>query len=91
MAVAAKKIETDAIEHEVMVEASDQSAADVIEQTAQELGVTASVSPAKVLQDKLDAHYAPVTKTMSSRYVTLLVMFTCLGTWVSGVGLYATV
>lgn len=45
-------------------------------------------SPAKALQDKLDAHFLPMGKRMSARFVTLLVMFTCVGTWVSGIGLY---
>ena len=54
------------------------------------LGIEATISPAKTLQDRLDAHFAPVSRKMSSRFVTLLVMFTCLGTWIGGVGLYAT-
>ncbi len=48
------------------------------------------VSPAKVMQDQLDAHFMPVGQKMSARFVTLLVMFTCVGSWVGGIGLYST-
>ena len=58
--------------------------------TADNLSIAPVVSPAKDLQDKLDAHFLPMSKKMSARFVTLLVMFTCVGTWISGVGLYST-
>lgn len=59
---------------------SDAAAADV----------NAVASPARDLQGRLDAHFATRHHPMTARFVTLLVMFTCLGTWVTGVGLYAT-
>lgn len=52
--------------------------------------VAAVASPARDLQGRLDAHFATRHHPMTARFVTLLVMFTCLGTWVTGVGLYAT-
>ena len=52
--------------------------------------VSAVASPARDLQGRLDAHFATRHHPMTARFVTLLVMFTCLGTWVTGVGLYAT-
>jgi len=52
--------------------------------------VSAVASPARDLQGRLDAHFAGRHHPMTARFVTLLVMFTCLGTWISGVGLYAT-
>jgi len=52
--------------------------------------VNAVASPARDLQGRLDAHFATRHHPMTARFVTLLVMFTCLGTWATGVGLYAT-
>ncbi|MBR9834619.1 MAG: hypothetical protein GYB42_05405 [Alphaproteobacteria bacterium] len=43
-------------------------------------------SPARALQARLHAQFAPASRQMLSRYVTLLVMLTCLGTWLAGSG-----
>ncbi|MEM8615419.1 MAG: hypothetical protein AAGF20_00640 [Pseudomonadota bacterium] len=55
-----------------------------------DLDLDAVPSPARQLQDRLDAHFAPMAKRLSARFVTLLVGLTCLGTWLSGYGLYAS-
>jgi hypothetical protein len=52
--------------------------------------VASVASPARDLQDRLDAHFVTRHHPMTARFVTLLVVFTCLGTWVTGVGLYST-
>ncbi len=89
MAVPAHKSETEVKPVQVAEDETRTKPADIIT-TTDELDVAPVASPAKDLQDKLDAHFLPMNKKMSARFVTLLVMFTCLGTWVSGVGLYGT-
>lgn len=48
--------------------------------------VEAVPSPAKALQDQLEAHYQPLHKRMSVILVSLLVAFAFVGGWVSGAG-----
>lgn len=47
-------------------------------------------SPAKELQAKLDKHFALRSSKFSGRFITWLVIGTCAGTWLTGVGLYST-
>jgi hypothetical protein len=87
MAAPAKKIDVRP-DSGVSVEAKPSSENAEIIAAAEGVDIDPVASPAKALQDKLDAHFLPMGKTMSARFVTLLVMFTCVGTWVSGIGLY---
>lgn len=87
MAVPAHKSKTEP--ETVEVDAAEAQPVDLIAASGEQ-DITPVASPAKDLQDKLDAHFVPMNKKMSARFVTLLVMFTCLGTWISGVGLYGT-
>lgn len=43
-------------------------------------------SPAKQLQDQLQAHYQPLNKRMSVILISLLVGFAFIGGWASGAG-----
>lgn len=43
-------------------------------------------SPARQLQDQLQAHYQPLTKQMSVLLISLLVAFAFVGGWVGGNG-----
>ena len=43
-------------------------------------------SPAKQLQDQLEAHYQPLSKRMSVILVSLLVAFAFVGGWIGGSG-----
>lgn len=43
-------------------------------------------SPAKELQDQLQAHYAPLSKRMSVILISLLMAFAFIGGWVGGAG-----
>ena len=47
-------------------------------------------SPAKALQDKLDRHFSVRRTKFSAQFITWLVIGACVGTWLSGIGLYAT-
>lgn len=47
-------------------------------------------SPARALQSRLDKHFALRNAKFSGRFITFLVFGTCAATWLSGVGLYAT-
>jgi hypothetical protein len=89
MAVPAHKPESKANREDRVQDDARTEQAEIIA-TADDLSIAPVVSPAKDLQDKLDAHFLPMSKKMSARFVTLLVMFTCVGTWISGVGLYGT-
>ena len=48
--------------------------------------VDAVPSPAKELQDQLEAHYQPLHKRMSVILVSLLVAFAFIGGWIGGAG-----
>ncbi|MEO0608385.1 MAG: hypothetical protein AAFY82_09150 [Pseudomonadota bacterium] len=48
--------------------------------------VEAMPSPAKALQDQLEAHYQPLHKRMSVILVSLLVAFAFVGGWIGGAG-----
>ena len=43
-------------------------------------------SPAKHLQDQLEAHYQPLSQRMSVILVSLLVAFAFVGGWIGGTG-----
>jgi hypothetical protein len=43
-------------------------------------------SPAKQLQDQLEAHYQPLSRRMSVILVSLLVAFAFVGGWIGGTG-----
>lgn len=43
-------------------------------------------SPAKQLQDQLEAHYQPLSQRMSVILVSLLVAFAFVGGWLGGTG-----
>jgi hypothetical protein len=43
-------------------------------------------SPAKQLQDQLEAHYQPLSQRMSVILVSLLVGFAFIGGWLGGTG-----
>ena len=43
-------------------------------------------SPAKALQDRLQAHYQPLSQRMSVILVSLLVAFAFVGGWIGGSG-----
>ena len=43
-------------------------------------------SPAKQLQDRLEAHYQPLSRRMSVILVSLLVAFAFVGGWMGGTG-----
>ncbi len=43
-------------------------------------------SPAKELQDKLQAHYTPLSQRMSVILISLLVAFAFIGGWLGGSG-----
>ena len=43
-------------------------------------------SPAKELQDRLHAHYQPLSQRMAVILVSLLVAFAFIGGWVGGAG-----
>ncbi|MEO0551100.1 MAG: hypothetical protein AAFZ91_14360 [Pseudomonadota bacterium] len=47
-------------------------------------------SPARQLQARIRGHYNPMVREFSSRFVTVALTVACLGTWVAGSGLYAT-
>lgn len=47
---------------------------------------TAVPSPAKELQDRLQAHYQPLSQRMSVILVSLLVAFAFVGGWIGGSG-----
>ncbi|MEL7231587.1 MAG: hypothetical protein AAGJ85_03655 [Pseudomonadota bacterium] len=49
-----------------------------------------TASPARALQGRLQQHYAQRRSKLSARFITWLVIATCAGTWVAGVGLYST-
>jgi len=85
MALTAKKQDTDVAEHEAGTEARVNETV-VIDRTVEAFDGQAVLSPARALQDRLSAHFAPVSRTMSSRFVTLFIMFAVLGTWVSATG-----
>ncbi|MEL6691657.1 MAG: hypothetical protein AAFQ12_01295 [Pseudomonadota bacterium] len=53
--------------------------------------VTPVPSPAKQLQDQLQAHYQPLTKQMPVILVSLLVAFAFVGGWVGANGVAAFV
>ena len=82
----------------VPVQSESNAPTNVVDETAAEPALSdaaavepvAVASPARDLQDRLDAHFVTRHHPMTARFVTLLVIFTCLGTWVTGVGLYAT-
>lgn len=46
-------------------------------------------SPARVLQKKLQKQFSAKSSKLSARYVTWLVLATCAGTWIAGLGLYS--
>lgn len=48
-------------------------------------------SPARQLQDQLQAHYQPLTKRMSVLLISLLVAFVFIGGWGGGHGLVALI
>lgn len=48
--------------------------------------VEAIPSPAKALQDQLEAHYQPLYKRMSVILVSFLVAFAFVGGWIGGAG-----
>lgn len=48
-------------------------------------------SPARQLQDQLQAHYQPLTKRMSVVLVSLLVAFAFVGAWIGANGVVALV
>lgn len=48
--------------------------------------IEAVPSPAKALQDQLEAHYEPFYKRLSVTLVSLLIVFAFVGGWVSGTG-----
>lgn len=48
--------------------------------------VQAVPSPAKALQDQLEAHYQPLHQRMSVILVSFLVAFAFIGGWISGSG-----
>lgn len=60
------------------------------EATEAVLEVSPVPSPAKALQTKLDQHFAARQSKFTGRFITWLVIGTCAGTWLTGVGLYAT-
>lgn len=49
--------------------------------------LAAHPSPARALQARLHAQFVPASRQMLSRYVTLALMLTCIGTWIAGSGL----
>lgn len=53
--------------------------------------VTPVPSPARQLQDQLQAHYQPLTKQMSVILVSLLVAFAFVGGWIGANGVAALV
>lgn len=53
--------------------------------------ITPVPSPARALQDKLQAHYQPLTKQMSVVLVSLLVAFAFVGAWISANGVVSIV
>ena len=53
--------------------------------------VTPVPSPARQLQDRLQAHYQPLTKQMSVVLVSLLVAFAFVGAWIGANGAVALV
>lgn len=60
------------------------------QQSVSDVDVAPVPSPAKALQSKLDQHFAERRSRFSGRFITWLVIGTCAGTWLTGVGLYAT-
>ncbi|MEO1662158.1 MAG: hypothetical protein AAFR51_14305 [Pseudomonadota bacterium] len=55
--------------------------------TVREIEQPAAIpSPAKALQAKLHAHYAPLSQRMSVILVSLLVAFAFIGGWLGGSG-----
>ena len=53
--------------------------------------VTPVPSPARQLQNQLQAHYQPLTKQMSVVLVSLLVAFAFVGAWISANGVVTLV
>ncbi|MEM7493825.1 MAG: hypothetical protein AAF296_10610 [Pseudomonadota bacterium] len=51
---------------------------------------TATGSPALDLQAKLHKQLSRQPSKLSARFITWLVIATCAGTWLAGVGLYST-
>ncbi len=49
-------------------------------------GVSPVPSPAKELQDQLEAHYQPLSQRMSVILVSLLVAFAFVGGWLGSTG-----
>ncbi|MEO1641819.1 MAG: hypothetical protein AAFR74_00680 [Pseudomonadota bacterium] len=47
-------------------------------------------SPARALQGRLFRHYAKRRSKLSARFITWLVIGTCAGTWIAGIGVYST-
>ena len=86
MAIPAKKQDTEAAEVETRVDARVNETV-VIDPSVEVFGGQAMLSPARALQDRLSVHFMPVSRTMSSRFVTLFIMFAVLGTWLSATGL----
>lgn len=51
-----------------------------------EEGSVSRPSPARDLQRRLHAHYVPQTNEFMTRFVTLFVAFTLIGTWLAQTG-----
>ena len=62
----------------------------VVSTGADAAGLGPVASPARQLQRRLQRQYNPMVREFSSRFVTLMVSLTCLGTWVAGSGAYST-
>ncbi|MCF6328962.1 MAG: hypothetical protein L3J02_04085 [Henriciella sp.] len=86
MGLTAKEQDTETAEPETSVKAFINETG-LTAPAAEVFGGPAGLSPARALQDRLSLHFAPVSRTMSSRYVTLFLMFAVLGTWMSVTGL----
>ncbi len=86
MGLRAKKQDTETSDPETGVRASLNETV-LTDPVAEAFDGQAGLSPARALQDRLSLHFAPVSRTMSSRYVTLFLMFAVLGIWMSVTGL----
>lgn len=58
--------------------------ADIVSDVLTAGAVVARPSPARQLQRRLHVHFSPLSREMTGRFVTLLVMFTTIGTWLAG-------
>ncbi len=86
MAMAAKKQMIDAAAR-AKDRADTLRSAEVIGDVERVLITGAAMSPARLLQARLHAHFSPVATKMSVQFITLVIMFTCVGTWIAGMGL----